>query len=449
MICVTALVTLILLSSVGVLTTVSSAVPPERGSAEKNVLLVITDDQPYRSSLERMEAVNALDAVRFEEAFTNNPLCCPSRATMLTGRYDHHTRVTTNDTGHRLDDSSTLATWFDDAGYRTGLFGKYLNGYPFERGPEFVPPGWDEWHAFMEDGFTDDGYYNYALSENGKAVRYGSDAADYSTDVLAGKVEQFVASSQERFFAVLSVTAPHKPATPAPRHEGMFATEEVELPLNFNRIGSRPVRWVERLHPQDPEVVKNFIRRQWETLEAVDEAVGSVVDRLEEIGELQQTVIVYISDNGLSLGSHRWPRKTCGYDECGHVPMLIAAPGIPGRTEDALVSNVDLAPTLADLAGIPSPEVDGESLAPIMSESSASLKRPVLLHNVLASEHLNAPTYRGVRTRRWKLIVYTDSGERALYDLRSDPFELRNLAAKPHMRPHIQRLEQLISELRS
>lgn len=437
-----ALVALLLTLSVGLRTTASSAGTTTPEPEQKNVLVILTDDQPYRSSLARMEGVNALDAVRFEEYFTNNPLCCPSRATMLTGLYDHHTGVTTNDTGHRLDDSSTIATWFDDAGYRTGLFGKYLNHYPFGRGAEFVPPGWDEWQVF-----TDDGYYDYELSENGEAVPYGSNEADYSTDVLADKAEQFVASSEEPFFAILSPNAPHLPATAAPRHEGMFATEEVKLPLNFNRIGDRPVRWIERLGPKDPELVKGMIRLQWEVLEAVDEAVASLVDRLDTMGELDETVIVYTSDNGLALGSHRWIRKTCGYEECGHVPLLVAAPGIAGRTEDALVSNVDLAPTLADLAGVPTPEVDGESLAPIISGFSTSLRRPILMHNVDTAEHVSAPSYRGIRTHGWKLIAYAD-GERELYDLRSDPHELRNLAGKPRNLPRIHRLQERIRELR-
>ena len=428
--------------SVALVTTGSSAGNAAPDPEQKNVLVILADDQPYRSSLARMESVNALDGVRFEEYFTNNPLCCPSRATMLTGLYDHHTKVTTNDTAYLLDDSSTIATWFDDAGYRTGLFGKYFNGYPFGRGAGFKPPGWDEWRVLMSYG-----YYDYELSENGKTVRYGSEEEDYSTDVLAGKAESFVASSEEPFFAVLSLNAPHKPATPAPRHEGMFATEEVELPRNFNRVGHHPARWVKGLTPKDPEAVKDFIRSQWETLEAVDEAVASLVDRLDAIGELDQTVIVYASDNGMSLGSHRWLRKTCGYDECAHVPLIIAAPGIPGRTEDALVSNVDLAPTLADLAGVSTPPVDGESLVPIMSGSSTSLRRPILLHNVLRPGELNAPSYRGIRTRKWKLIDYAN-GERELYDLRSDPFELRNLADKPRSLPRIHRLGTRIGELR-
>ncbi len=213
----------------------SSQAPPH---PNMNVLLIVADDQPL-GTVERMPALSSAPGfVSFDSYFDNNPLCCPTRATLLTGLNSHHTGVEVNLDAPEFDDSSTLATWLDDAGYETGLFGKYMNLFPWELGEDYVPPGWDEWLAFTPDA----AYYDYTLLDGEGAESFGSKPADYSTDVLAERVDEFIrdaaeGSGEEPFFAYFAPYAPHAPRTPAPRHADAFADEPVELPENFNRGG--------------------------------------------------------------------------------------------------------------------------------------------------------------------------------------------------------------------
>ena len=189
------------------------------GSTPPNVLMVVTDDQAA-GTVKRMPYLRDAEGwTRFDSFYVNNPLCCPSRATMLTGLYSHHTGVETNDDAPRFDDSSTLATWLDAAGYETGLFGKYLNDYPWGRGSDYVPQGWDRWAAFKGDP----GYYDYTLIGSRGRERFGRAAADYSTDVLANRTADFIADAGEPFFAYYAPYAPHSPRTAAPRHRGRYA----------------------------------------------------------------------------------------------------------------------------------------------------------------------------------------------------------------------------------
>ena len=422
------------------------AAPPSSGGPEvtdhPNVLVMVVDDQSYRhAGFQHLAEIQNLDAVEFTRAFTNNPACCPSRATMLTGLYDHHTGVTNNASGGSMDPSATLATWFDDAGYHTALFGKYLNGYPF--GEPAPPPGWDQWLAF-----SDTGYYDFSLIRGNVEETYGADDGIYSTDLLAGELSDMIAAVDRPFFAVLSTWASHGRPRANDTYRGRHSNKRVSLPENFNRLARDAPRWQESFEKVSRRSEKKFIRGQWETLESVDDALASARAALEKRGWLDETVIVFVSDNGMSLGSHRWKKKTCGYEECARVPLLISVPGIAGREEDALVSNVDLAPTLADLAGVATSPVDGESVVPILRGEETSLRRPVLLHNTKnRGTGFSFPTFRGLRNQRWKLLKYAGRG-RELYDLRNDPYELKNLAGKARYSERIRALSRRIRELR-
>jgi len=419
------------------------ATAPAEPAERPNVLVVITDDQPVRNSgMWLLDSVSGLDSVTFENAFTNNPVCCPSRATMLSGLYDHHTGVTSNQNGDRFDDSASVATWFNDAGYRTGLYGKYLNGYPFES--TSAPPGWNDWRAFV--GRPD--YLGYELAENDKVVSYGSEPADYSTTVLGDKLISMIEEANEPFFAVFSPYASHGPLVSSPEHTGVHAGKRVRKPRNFNRLMTDPPSWIADRPRLRWSQVASYIRATWETLEAVDDVVEAALGVLEEQGELDNTIIAYISDNGFSLGSHRIPRKFCAHEECIRVPFLISAPGVPPRNEDALVSNVDLAPTLADLAGVAHPAVDGRSLGPLMRADVTTLHRPILLHTrrSRSKPSFASPTYSGIRTKRWKLIDYRN-GESELYALPRDPHELTNLAAKASYQQRIRKLRKKLAKL--
>jgi arylsulfatase A-like enzyme len=401
--------------------------PAQTSPPKPNLVLVLTDDQSL-GSLDQMRYVNSrTDWFRFNRAFLNNPLCCPSRATLLTGRYSHHTGIEANDNGSAFDDSFTLATRLRDAGYQTGLVGKYLNEYPWGRG-NYVPPGWTYWAAFKKTG-----YYDYNLNLNGVTEPHAAQPADYSTDVLGTKAEGFVSSATEPFFLWFAPNAPHAPATPAPRHVGTYSGFPIERAPNFNEqdVSDKPT-WFRAL----PLLGNGFgqdsnRRKELESLQAVDESVGRLFDALAARGALDRTTVVFMSDNGFSFGAHRWVGKRCAYEDCVRTPLLVRYPPNPPKTfPAALVSNVDIAPTFADIAGISSPaSVDGYSLLPLLNRTTSAVRTEVLLRGKRDSGGgaNQPPSFWGVRNSRYKYVRTEETGEEELYDLTADPFELNNV----------------------
>jgi arylsulfatase A-like enzyme len=412
--------------------------------APPNVLFIVSDDQPTGMT-KRMPALNRAEGfAKFTSYYDNNPLCCPTRATLLTGQYSHNHRVETNLVANRFEDSSTLATWLDAAGYETGLFGKYMNNYPWNRGAGYVPPGWDRWSAFKPDA----AYYDYTLVEDGQSRRYGGAPGDYSTDVLADQVDAFIRSSDEPFFAYFAPYGAHAPRTPAPRHRNAFANATVKLPANFNRVPDDASRWWRKRDRLSPAGMREATKGQWRTLLSIDEAIGRFLRTIEELGESENTIVVFLSDNGYSLGSHRYQWKDCPYEECIHLPLMIRWPGQTdsGRSIDALAGSMDIAPTIAQIAGAsPDSSMDGESLVPLLTGERASLDRPVLLRHVQYPRV--PPSFWGVRTERFTYVIW-ESGERELYDNTRDRAQLRNLAGRPARADTEREMRQTITELR-
>jgi arylsulfatase A-like enzyme len=417
------------------------------GPPPPNVIVIVSDDQPT-GMVKRMPALDHAEGfTRFDSYYDNNPLCCPTRSTLLTGLYSHHTGIETNLVAENFDDSSTLATWLDDAGYETGLFGKYLNNYPWQRGANYVPPGWDRWSAFTPDA----AYYDYTLVGEHSRRNYGHASQDYSTDVLAGQVDRFIgdsAAGEDPFFAYFAPYGPHAPRTPAPRHRHAFAGARVRLPVNFNRVADGAPRWWAQRPKLDPREERRATKDQWRSLLSVDEAIARFIATLKRTGEYDNTVIVFLSDNGYSLGSHRNPWKDCAYEECIHLPLLIRWPGhTDGGSIGALAGSMDIAPTIAEITGaVPQSAVDGSSLVPLIDGEAESLDRPILVHHV----HYPgvAPSFWGLRTERWTYVVY-DSGERELYDDVADPHQLHNLGGDPAQAERISELQAELDELRS
>ncbi|MGI9557864.1 MAG: sulfatase family protein, partial [Solirubrobacterales bacterium] len=424
-----------------------------------NVIVVLTDDQPYES-LARMPHVNGRsDWIRFENAFLNNPVCCPSRATLLDGRYSHRNGVETNFDGRLFDDHDALPVWLKRAGYRTGFFGKYLNGYPWGRKDGlFVPRGWRRWLAFNRLP----SYFNYELNQRGdrqgRADRLsrGSLEKHYSTDLLARKATRFIDRSARRakpFFALLSLYAPHGPSVAAPRHEGAFAGSKVEHPPNFNEddVSDKP-QWIQALQPTDPEAMAEARRGQYRQLLAVDDAVRGIFTSLREARALRETVVIYLSDNGFLWGEHRDVGKACAYEECIRTPLLIRAPKIAGRSEGALVSNVDLAPTIARWAGARLPRfVDGLNLRKLIRGDRDRVRSEVLLRGRQApppNGEGQPPSFWGVRSQRFKYVETPLTGELELYDLKNDPFELENVARRAGYATALDDLDAELNALR-
>jgi N-acetylglucosamine-6-sulfatase len=406
---------------------------------QPNIVFVLTDDLDYASA-QKMPEISALLAEQgtsFEEAFVSHSVCCPSRATILTGLYDHNHNVLSNrppdggfekfvSEGH---EENTIGVGLQEAGYQTAFFGKYLNGYQRERrgaDPTHVPPGWDEWYGKL-DGQD---LYDYRINENGEEVSYGSEEEDFYTDVLAGQTTDFVrraAPDSEPFFMYVAPTAPHGPATPAERHEGAFSEEEPYRPLSYNEedVSDKPsqIQETERISEEEASTIDDYYRQRLESMLAVDEMVGWLVEELEATGELENTYIFFTSDNGFEQGEHRLQKgKSQAYEESSRVPLLVRGPGVPaGVKTEKLAVNTDFAPTFADLAGAAFP-ADGRSLVPVLAGSQDPSWRTSILLERLPSQR----GYQAIRTETHKYVEY-NNGDVELYDLTADPYEMESI----------------------
>ncbi len=410
-----------------------AATVPDRPS----VLLFITDDQTWASDVP--EAMPYLFSqpygswVRFDQFVYSTPVCCPSRVSMLTGAYSYQVGVP-GDTMGMFQDDQTLPVWLQAAGYRTGLLGKYLND-PHHFLLSYIPPGWDDWQAVAgvvrPSHQTENDYYDYVLNENGTLVTYGDAPEDYQVDVLAQKAVEFIAStpSDQPFFLEVSPRNPHEPIEPAPRHASL-AVPEVALPPNFNEadVRDKPA-WVRALHPVSEGAVRTTDRRELRAMRSVDDGLRTMLEALAAAGRLDDTIVVVTTDNGVARGSHRWDKKFCPYEECITGPLWVRYPGATVWEVDELVSNIDLAPTFGELAGVPAaiPQ-DGVSLVPLLEGTATGWRTDALVTWRATSSAI--PPYWAVRTAEWLYVEYA-TGEKELYDLVSDPYELTNLVRDP------------------
>ena len=455
----------------------------EAGLATRpNVVLILLDDLDARM-VARMPALQALvgdQGVTFSNFFVTSPLCGPSRASLLRGQYAHNHGMLANtgqeggfQTFHRLGrEESTVATWLQAAGYHTALVGKYLNGFPKGVDPRFIPRGWDEWFGFSG---RHPSYYGFELNENGTLRHYGTGPADYNTDVLAARATDFVSRNSEAgspFFLVLAPLAPHDPAPPAPRHAEAFADVQAPRPPSHNEadVDDKPswVRAVPVLTPGQLSKIDDLHRQRLRSLLAVDEMVVSLVDTLRQKRALENTYFFFTSDNGSFAGEHRLGiGKQAAYEEAIRVPLLVWGPGIPaGRTVPELGLNNDIAPTIADLAGVTAPAfVDGRSLVPLLSGQPSTMPRSAFLvehfapvrrsepqsHEETANDEeivaATVPPFQALRSSEAVYVEY-DSGERELYNLRVDPYQLDNVAeeADPGV---VERLSARLAQLAS
>lgn len=418
-----------------------------------NVVLIVSDDQRWDTlwAMPILRSELADHGVTFSNTFVANPVCCPSRATILTGRYSHSTGVYTNHArnehgGFRaFDDSVTIATALQAAGYRTGLFGKYLNGYK----TEYIPPGWDRWFSTFRHG----GYYRYTASVDGRLVHYGGERADYGTHVLGHEVVSFIRDTDAArpVFVMYTPHAPHIPAIPARGDAHMFGGLEPSRPPSYDEadVSDKPafVRLRGRLG-SDGVWLDRFRLRQARALVALDRTVGWIVNALADTGRLATTMIVFTSDNGMMWGEHRLSGKGYAFDESIHVPLVVRYDPLTSgaRTDDRLVSNADLAPTIADLAGVGLPGAEGMSLVPLLEGTpDVRWREAVLIEHLGEVGGRMAPTFCAVREADFAYVRYV-TGERELYDLRRDPFELVNRASTLGRRPVGRRLR---AELRA
>jgi N-acetylglucosamine-6-sulfatase len=436
---------------------------------QPNIVFVLTDDLtsdllPYMPNVQRLAA----RGTSFSNYFVTDSLCCPSRASILTGMYPHDTGIFRNtgpDGGfiafHDFGlEQETYATNLQSVGYRTALMGKYLNQYNPGRirtavGGPYVPPGWSDW-TVAGNGYRG---FGYRLARTVRVVRHGYSARDYLTNVLARQGLDFMRQSVadgSPFLLNLWTFAPHSPAIPAPRDAGRFPTLTAPRDPSFDEadMSDKPA-WLaghRALTDAEQARIDETFRERVRSVQAVDRMVGRLQRRLRALGVARNTYIVFSSDNGFHLGQHRLtPGKLTAYDPDVRVPLVVTGPGVPaGRTVDAMTENTDLCPTFAELAGAPAPpNADGHSLVPLLRDdagaaggaaaAAADWRDAVLIehHGNVAlglgdpdappAGSGNPPSYEALRSRDALYVEYAD-GERELYDLASDPFELHNLA---------------------
>ena len=452
-----------------------------------NIIFILSDDQEA-ASLAYMPLVQRLlveQGVALDNFFINVPQCCPSRSTILLGQYSHNTGILRNGgeqggfkTFFRLGkENITIAVGLQSVGYRTVLMGKYLNSYPGAvKKRTYVPQGWDEWYVPV----TGNPYsnYNYRLNMNGELVSYQKESEDYLTDVIAGLAVDFIrrrAGPGQPFFVYVAPYAPHGPATPAQRHGALFSDLTLSHAGSYNEadVSDKPayIRDLPLLPPEYDKGFNGLYVSKLRSLQAIDEMVEQIVAVLEQTGELENTYIIYTSDNGFHIGEHRQlDGKLTPYEEDIRVPFVVRGPGVPaGVVRSEIAGNVDMAATFAELGGLDlSQNCDGRSLKPLFLGETLALSdwRQAYLIQYWAGQSWvgevaaedpfvdgtleppdgatqpdgaaqsagedalpNIPAYKALRIRDLVYIEY-DTGEKELYNLRADPYQLENLAAK-------------------
>jgi arylsulfatase A-like enzyme len=407
-----------------------------------NVVLILSDDERSDGTrvMPNVQKLLADHGTTFTDMHVTTSICGPSRASILTGQYAHHTGVLENFGPHSFpaftEESEDLPVWMHSAGYDTALVGKYVNSYTDAYVDHRIPPGWDDWQVM--DSIPMEAYYNYDLNDNGTLVHYGGKPADYSTSVLTHKAVNFIHGARHPFFLYFAPVAPHLPAIPAPQDRGKLENiAPIHDPaFNQRNIGKEPWRyWHKGLLNAGAQLFINHVRiRQEESLLALDRSVASIVQALKSRHELNNTVILYTSDNGFLWGEHRLGGKVWPYEESTHVPLIVRTPWThSARRNNQPVLNIDLASTISELGGA-KPELpqDGRSIVPFLHGEQVPWRHAFLVeylgHDLLKNG--GPPPYEAVQTRR-DLYVQYQNGWRELYDLRKDPWELDNLAGEP------------------
>ncbi|NUT39379.1 MAG: sulfatase [Thermoactinospora sp.] len=433
-----------------------------------NIVLILADDLEAGNLalFPKISQHLVRQGMSFDRTFVTNSWCCPSRASILRSQYVHSHGVLTNtapeggfDRFYQLSlDRSTVGTWMNDAGYRTALMGKYLNHYPgASAAATYVPPGWDRWEVPVRNLYEE---YGYTLNSSGKLVDYGWAETDYLSDVLATKAGEFVAASDDPFFLYLAPIGPHNPANPALRHSNAFADAKAPRTKSFNQddVKAEP-RWLRSL-PKIKDVgidrIDDRYRARLRSMLGVDDLVGSVIDALDKAGKLDDTYVIFASDNGFHLGTHRIKQgKTTPFEEAIRVPLVVRGPGVrAGAVNTDLCGTIDLGPTIAELGGARLPSfAEGRSLVPFLrGQRPDRWRRNVLVEfnrptSRVSAKQTPVPPYNALRTDRYTYVRYA-TGESQLYDLVADPHQLRNLAATANP-TLLFRLEYLLEGMRT
>ena len=473
---------------------------PAYGS-QPNFVVILTDDENLkqfnRRYMRRTRKLIADPGTEFTNYYVATPLCCPSRAAGLTGQYGHNNGVLSNVPGYATlrEPENILPAWLQTVDYTTAGVGKWLNGYektvPTHETP---PPGWDKWHGLVGAH----GYTKFKASQNGEKVRFRQYISDWIAKTSVGLIDQ-LSRDDSPYYLQINEFAPHVEAeralskdsrcsgeaVPAPPDERRF--EDVGLPnspsINERDIADKPP-FVAQKAPLTSEQLADLELRfecRLEAIRSLDRSIGTIMHAIEDSGEMNDTVVIFSSDNGTFHGEHRLPGgKGLPYEEAAHMPLAMLVPakyrgGNPViHRVDEPTSNIDLVPTIADLAGAPSciaedecRVMDGRSLAGLLAgdRSQWPANRPILQELDLNVEALKdvdrgiSCKFQGVRDGDWLYVEHTvvpqpglgscveaDPPVVELYDRARDPFELDNLASGPET-PQVEAVQRRLSEI--
>jgi arylsulfatase A-like enzyme len=434
---------LCLLSTAAHLPKASSAVLPAR----PNVLIIITDDQ--RGGLGVMPATRQWlkkGGTRFAKGFVTTPLCCPSRSSIFTGRYTHNHHVYNNDgEGGNLIQQSTLQYYLHQAGYETAIYGKYLNGWDLSQ-----PPPYFDHYAITS---TSSVYNNGTWGVNGTVKTI----PDYNTTYISRKAQKFLQGAGARhqpWLLYLATAAPHSPFTPQPKYANAPVPKWNGDPAVFERDRSDKPPFVRKRHG-GLDYGQSTRLAQYRTLMSVDDLIAKVSKTLADLGEDRNTLVVFISDNGLMWGEHGLKHKEVPYEQAIHVPFMARWPGhfLPNATDNRLVANIDIAPTVLEAAGLtpdPAYPIDGTSLLGTSSHRDRLLTEHFSPVNRRPGKWEN---WASLRTNTYKYTEYYELDRttvkfREYYDLASDPWELNNLLGDtdPNNDPDVAALSQQLAQ---
>jgi len=472
---------------------------PVYGS-QPNFVFILTDDENLeqfnRRYMRRTRKLIADPGTEFTNYFAATPLCCPSRAAMLTGQYGHNNGVLSNVPGYALlrEPENILPAWLKTVGYQTAEVGKWLNGYE-KTVPEHEvpPPGWDKWHGMVGAH----GYTKFKASQNGKKVSFHQYVSDWIAKQSVGLIDQ-MSRDDNPYYLQINEFAPHVEAeraqskgrcggeaVPAPQDDGRFA--DVGLPdkpsINERDISDKPAFVAQKEPLTKAQLAELELRYECrlEAIRSLDRTIGTIMHAIEASGEVDDTVVIFASDNGVFHGEHRLPGgKGLPYEEASHMPMAMLVPekyrgGKPVVPDvDVPTANIDIVPTIVDLAGAPTciseddcRVMDGRSLVGLLSGDATGwpAKRPILQELNLNVEALKdvergiSCEYRGAREAGWLYIEHTvvptpglgtcveaDPPVVELYDRARDPFELDNLASGPET-PRVKAVQARLHEI--
>jgi arylsulfatase A-like enzyme len=428
----------------------SGRAPTPAPLVRPNIVLIVADDldvPTMNQLLERRQPSQPLldllanQGLSFTRAYTTQALCSPGRASILTGQYTHNHRVYDNvgrHGGYRAflqAESRSLAPWLQAAGYDTAFIGKYMNSHPDDGR---IPPGWNRFDAHLtalENGV----YFNYWMSHNGAARRYGAAQSDYHTDVLTNLATAYIrerAGQPKPLFLVVAPPAPHLPSHYAERHGGEFLTAGAPQVPSFDRADlNERTCWTPQapaLTPNDIRGADSLQRSRLRSMRALEDQYAAVLAALDQTGRLPNTYSFFASDNGLLMGQHRQvAKKNNAWEESINVPFIVRGPGVPAGRTDALAANIDIAPTILELAGVPVPEsVDGRSLVPFLrGQTAANWRRDLLILNYDGDGSRPNEEFGGislaVRDTDW-MFQHRADDHFELFDTRTDPYQIRN-----------------------